>query len=115
MPGPAPSVGSTTVRPVPAGEISSDEIGLFLRMKHDEGIIQEILEKAQHDQGLIQIILEKAKEFEFGITSHGELCTSKCENLDGYFKCNKNADGVKTGTWDYCSPEANMTHHGKVG
>ena len=103
------------MRPLPEGDLSSEEIGLFLRMKYDEGIIQAISEKTQQDQGLVQRIMEKAKDFKYGITSHGELCTSKCENLQGYFKCNKKAGGVKKGTWDYCSTEANVTHHGKVG
>ena len=85
-------------------------------MKYDEGIIQAISEKTQQDPQLIQMIMGKATHFKYGITSHGELCTSKCvKNLHGYFKCNKKTSGVKKETWDFCSTAANMTHHGKVG
>ena len=85
-------------------------------MKHDEGIIQAIIEKAQQDNGLVQTISDKAKDFEYGITSHGDLCTSKCgmEENDEYFKCSKKAGGLSKQNWDFCSPEANMTHHEKV-
>ena len=114
LPGPAPSGISTTRRPVTAGDINSNEIGLLLQMKHDEGVIQAILEKIKQDHGLVQIILDKAKDFEHGITSHGDLCTSKCEKHHGYSKCNKKAGGVIERNWDFCSTEANVTHHEKV-
>ena len=100
---------------MPQGEISSEEIGIFLRMKYDEGILKALLGKIQQDPGLMPRLLAKTQDFKYGITSHGELCTSMCENQHGSFKCNKKTSGVKKGTWDYCSPAANMTHHGKVG
>ena len=86
-------------------------------MKHDEKIVQTLMGKALQDDGFLQEILEKAKDFPYGITSHGELCTSRCEmgKSDGYFKCNKKAGGVINKSWDFCSLEADVTHQWKVG
>ena len=106
---------STTGIPL-TGDISSDDIGILLQMKHDERIIQALLGRALQDERFLQLILEKAKDFEYGITSHGDLCANKCgmgEN-DEYFKCNKKAGGVLERSWDFCSPEEKVTHQGKV-
>merc|ERR1719435_759182 len=75
-------------------------------MKHDEKIVQALMGKALQDFGFLQKLLGKAKDFEHGITSHGELCTTRCEmgKNDGYFKCNKKAGGVINKSWGYCSP-----------
>jgi len=62
-----------------------------------------------------QAILDKAKDFQDGLTSHGELCTDACEQRGyPYYWCHKKSSNL--GQWwdsDFCSPLSTVTHYGK--
>jgi len=60
-------------------------------------------------------IIERSKDFKYGLTSHGELCTDECAKRGyPYYWCHKPSSSL--GQWwdsDFCSPSTTSTHYGK--
>jgi len=63
----------------------------------------------------IEEIVERSRDFKYGLTSHGELCTDECAKRGyPYFWCHKPSSSL--GQWwdsDFCSPSPSSTHYGK--
>jgi len=75
----------------------------------------ELPREEPQDELDINQIIDRSRDFKFGLTSHGELCTDQCSQRGyPYYWCHKQSSSL--GQWwdsDFCSPVTNVTHYGK--